>query len=89
MVLLEVGDGEDEGAHAEAEGPAQSDHPPALPTLHNHRVPGHGVAHCALWRRWSLVGALEGPSRGLLRDCTTLPINRFAALGSIAPPAPP
>ena len=50
MVLLEVGDGEDEGAHAEAEGPAQSDHPPALPTLHYHRVPGHGVAHCALWR---------------------------------------
>ena len=48
MVALEVGDGEDEGAHAEAEGPAQSDHPPALPALHNHRVPGHGVAHCAL-----------------------------------------
>ena len=22
----------------------------------------------------------EGPSRGLLRDCTTSPINRFAAL---------
>ena len=30
----------------------------------------------------ALVGALtsEGPSRGLLRDCTTSPINRFAAL---------
>ena len=26
----------------------------------------------------ALVG--EGPSRGLLRDCTTSPINRFAAL---------
>ena len=24
----------------------------------------------------------EGPSRGLLRDCTTSPINRFAALSS-------
>ena len=23
----------------------------------------------------------EGPSRGLLRDCTTSPINRFASLG--------
>ena len=23
---------------------------------------------------------VEGPSRGLLRDCTTSPINRFAAL---------
>ena len=33
----------------------------------------------------ALVGAFnqekqEGPSRGLLRDCTTSPINRFAAL---------
>ena len=25
----------------------------------------------------------EGPSRGLLRDCTTSPINRFAALLNI------
>ena len=25
----------------------------------------------------------EGPSRGLLRDCTTSPINRFAALNWI------
>ena len=25
----------------------------------------------------------EGPSRGLLSDCTTSPINRFAALGQI------
>ena len=33
----------------------------------------------------ALVGAFnqekaEGPSRGLLRDCTISPINRFAAL---------
>ena len=28
----------------------------------------------------ALVGAGEGPGRGLLRDCTTSPINRFAAL---------
>ena len=28
----------------------------------------------------ALVGPGEGPSRGLLRDCTTSPINRFAAL---------
>ena len=31
----------------------------------------------------ALVGEFqpgEGPSRGLLRDCTTSPINRFAAL---------
>ena len=32
----------------------------------------------------ALVGAFkqpgEGPSRGLLRDCTTSPINRFAEL---------
>ena len=27
----------------------------------------------------------EGPSRGLLRDCTTSPINRFAALLGTAP----
>ena len=27
----------------------------------------------------------EGPSRGLLRDCTTSPINRFAALGERQP----
>ena len=52
MVPLEVGDGEDEGAHAEAEGPAQPDHPPALPALHDHRVPAHGVAHPLLRRRW-------------------------------------
>ena len=30
----------------------------------------------------------EGPSRGLLRDCTTSPINRFAALFTIQTPAP-
>ena len=29
-------------------------------------------------RLWGQPG--EGPSRGLLRDCTTSPINRFAAL---------
>ena len=30
----------------------------------------------------------EGPSRGLLRDCTTLPINRFAALVETLSPCP-
>ena len=30
----------------------------------------------------------EGPSRGLLCDCTTSPINRFAALLSIDTPPP-
>ena len=28
----------------------------------------------------------EGPRRGLLRDCTTSPINRFAALLTLLPP---
>ena len=27
----------------------------------------------------------DGPSRGLLRDCTTSPINRFAALAETVP----
>ena len=31
----------------------------------------------------------EGPSRGLLRDCTTSPINRFAALVLSSAPASP
>ena len=30
----------------------------------------------------------EGPSRGLLRDCTTSPINLFAALGDCLDPGP-
>ena len=29
----------------------------------------------------------EGPSSGLLRDCTTSPINRFAALIVTPPPS--
>ena len=31
----------------------------------------------------------EGPSRGLLRDCTTSPINRFAALAATLPSLSP
>lgn len=40
MVLDEVGHGEHDGAHAEAEGPGQEDHPPPTAGLHDD-----GVAH--------------------------------------------
>ena len=41
-----------------------------------------------MWKRYSRrFQPGEGPSRGLLRDCTTSPINRFAALIKSAQPS--